>query len=481
MRPAKKSLSLEVLEARALFAGLALPIPEFDLVAQAIDASGPINASFDPKIPNRLVLHGSANIDLTINFDKLPATVTSIDISAFDSVHFEGKDVLYNLYVTDVRALEAPQIDIWGGGLIASNVDKVSLNSVHGDLLLAGDKVDAKINDLGGTSVVLKLNALVLETQSKSLNLVSMINDRMVVALPITPSSWDPLDPRSWKGLSGFDNISSQIRLGTRNVTIEAASPGTPEPANPTEPSSPGSTVTPVDPVTGGQGSSGDHSPEPSHPEIPPLSVEVDLRSYLDRLEVLFNKVGGFEATGLDIGTVTRVVAELRHAQLDNHAGASNELPIPESMRRNLLVDSGVTHLDTHAVLPVAEAKAPIAVTVEDLGNELAQAESFAHTNLPGAEAPHILNNAPLILSEGAQGDSQTNHGVHVTVDPDAPAEAPKFNLLNVISLFMDRAVNLKSYVIDQLSQEIVPGERTGVLLVDPKSVRNPQQNKLGS
>ncbi|HRP05178.1 MAG TPA: hypothetical protein PLV87_09725, partial [Opitutaceae bacterium] len=168
MRPAKKSLSLEVLEARALFAGLALPIPEFDLVAQAIDASGPINASFDPKIPNRLVLHGSANIDLTINFDKLPATVTSIDISAFDSVHFEGKDVLYNLYVTDVRALEAPQIDIWGGGLIASNVDKVSLNSVHGDLLLAGDKVDAKINDLGGTSVVLKLNALVLETQSKS-------------------------------------------------------------------------------------------------------------------------------------------------------------------------------------------------------------------------------------------------------------------------------------------------------------------------
>ncbi|HRP05177.1 MAG TPA: hypothetical protein PLV87_09720, partial [Opitutaceae bacterium] len=311
--------------------------------------------------------------------------------------------------------------------------------------------------------------------------LVSMINDRRVVALQITPSSWDPLDPRSWKGLSGFDNISSQIRLGTRNVTIEAASPGTPEPANPTEPSSPGSTVTPVDPVTGGQGSSGDHSPEPSHPEIPPLSVEVDLRSYLDRLEVLFNKVGGFEATGLDIGTVTRVVAELRHAQLDNHAGASNELPIPESMRRNLLVDSGVTHLDTHAVLPVAEAKAPIAVTVEDLGNELAQAESFAHTNLPGAEAPHILNNAPLILSEGAQGDSQTNHGVHVTVDPDAPAEAPKFNLLNVISLFMDRAVNLKSYVIDQLSQEIVPGERTGVLLVDPKSVRNPQQNKLGS
>ncbi|MBP7141033.1 MAG: hypothetical protein KBA71_03935 [Opitutaceae bacterium] len=481
MRPAKKSLSLEVLEARALFAGLALPIPEFDLVVQAIDASGPIDASFDPKIPNRLVLHGSANVDLTINFDKLPATVTSIDISDFDSVRFEGKDVLYNLYVTDVRALEAPQIDIWGGGFIASNVDKFSLNSVHGDLLLAGDKVDAKINDLGGTSVVLKLNALVLETQSKSLNLVSMINDRMVIALPVTPASWDPLDPKSWKGLSGFDNISSQIRLGTRNVAIEASSPGSHEPTTPAEPGIPGTSVTPVDPDSGGQGNNDSQSPEPTHPGIPPLSVEVDLRSYLDRLEVLFNKVGGFEATGLDIGTVTRVVAELRHTQADGHAGVSNELPIPESMRRNLLVDSGAAHLDTHAILPVAEAKAPVAVNVENLGNDPAQAESLAHTNLPRSEAPHILNNGPLILSEGMRGDPQASHGVHVTVDPDAPAEAPKFNLFNVISLFMDRAVNLKSYVIDQLSQEIVPGERTGVLLVDPKSVRASQQNKLTS
>ncbi|MBP8257828.1 MAG: hypothetical protein KAX37_10915, partial [Opitutaceae bacterium] len=329
--------------------------------------------------------------------------------------------------------------------------------------------------------VILKLNALVLETRSNSLNLVSMINDRMVIALPITPASWDPLDSRSWKGLSGFDNISTQIRLGTRDITIAATSPDSHEPASPSESGNSGSSSTPVLPDTGVHDGGGNQTPEVTHPEIPPLSAEVDLRSYLDRLEVLFNKVGGFEATGLDIGTVTRVVAELRHAQIEGHAGAANELPIPESMRRNLLVDSGATHLDTHAILPAAEAKVPIAVNVEDLGNDLVHADALANANLSSSEAPHILSNVPLNLSEGVHGESQANHGVHVTVDPDAPVEAPKFNLLNVISLFMDRAVNLKSYVIDQLSQEIVPGERTGVLLVDPKSVRASQQNKLTS
>jgi len=471
MRSAKKSLSLEILEARALFAGIALPTPEFDLVVQAIDATGHIDASFDPKIPNRLVLHGSADIDLTINFDKLPATVTSIDLSNFDNVRFEGKDVLYNLYITDVRALEAPRIDVWGGGIIASNVDKLSLNSVHGDLLLAGDKMEAKINDLGGTSVVLKLNSLILETESKSLNLVSMINDRAVIALPITPASWDPSNPRSWKGLSGFEDISSQIRLGTRDVTIAPNVPDSHSPTNPTEPASPSTPITPTTPIPGGQGSTVD----PVKPEIPPLTTEIDLRSYLDRLEVLFNKVGGFEATGLDVGTVTRVVAELRHAQ----GGAHNELPVPESMRHTLQIESSATHFASAAVTPVAEAKVSVAVTVEDLGSGFFHGESLPHSDASGANGPHILNDAPLNISEVAQADASPSHSVHVTVDPDAPAETPRFNLFNVISLFMDRAVNLKSYVIDQLSQEFVPGERTGVLLVDPKSVRASQQNKI--
>lgn len=475
MRSAKKSLSLEILEARALFAGIALPTPEFDLVVQAIDATGHIDASFDPKIPNRLVLHGSADIDLTINFDKLPATVTSIDLSNFDSVRFEGKDVLYNLYVTDVRALEAPRIDVWGGGIIASNVDRISLNSVHGDLLLAGDKVDAKINDLGGTSVVLKLNSLILETESKSLNLVSMINDRAVIALPITPASWDPSNPRSWKGLSGFEDISSQVRLGTRDVTIAATTPDTQIPTHPTEPGLPSSPVTPTTPIPGGQG----NTAEPVDPITPPLTTEIDLRSYLDRLEVLFNKVGGFEATGLDIGTVTRVVAELRHGQHGPQAGAPNELPVPDSMRHTLQVESGATHFVSAAVTPVAEAKVPVAVTFEDLGNGQPHGEPLPHSDMAGVNPPHILSDAPLTLSDGVQGDAAPVHNIHVTVDPDAPAETPRFNLFNVISLFMDRAVNLKSYVIDQLSQEFVPGERTGVLLVDPKSVRASQQNKI--
>lgn len=481
MRSGKKSLSLEILEARALFAGTALAVPEFDLVAQALNASGPIEASFDPKLPNRLVLHGAPDVDLTIDFDKLPSTVTSIDIAHFDSVKFEGKDVLYNLFVTDVRALEAPQIDIWGGGIITSNVEKLTLNSVHGDLLMAGDKMDAKINDLGGTSVVLKLNALVLETQSKSLSLVSMVNDQAVIALPIVPSSWDPVNPKSWRGLSGFEDVSTQIRLGTRDVSLQAApsdSGSHHDSTNPTSPANPATPSPSTPPVSGGHGGNADERPiTPTTPITPPLAAEIDLRSYLDRLEIMFNKVGGFEATGFDIGTVKRVVAELRQSQQAPQTFAPGELVVPDVNRRAFLTESSGTHFDGHDFAPAADTKTPVAVGVDGDVVQIPHGVSASQTEDQHEEIPPVLVDAPLRLPDG--DNDLPSHTVHVTVDPEAPVESPQSSLLGVISLLVDRAMDLKQYVIHQLSQEVMPGERTGVLLVDPKPVRPSQQTKF--
>lgn len=481
MRPAKKLLSLEVLEARALFAGTALATPEFDLVEQALSASSSINVSIPEAYPNRLVLVGASHVNLSIDFDKLPSTITSIDITGFDSVKFEGKDVLFNLYVKDVRALEAPQIDIWSGGLITENVEKLTLNSVHGDLLMAGDKVDAKINDLGATSVVLKLNALILETKSASLSLVSIANDRAVIALPIVPSSWDPLNPKSWRGLSGFEDVSTQIRIGTRDVSMAAAQPDPDTTTPPTEPNKtpgiPTQPSTPTPPSSSGQSGDTDTGPIETTPTTPSSVAEIDLRSYLDRLEIMFNKMGGFEATGLDISTVKRVVAELRQTQQDTQTVTAHELILPEITRRVFLAENSDAHFESHDITPATDAKTPVAVSVENLGAEFAHVVSIAQVDAQHAETPPVLVDAPLRLPEG---DSELpSHTVHVTVDPEAPVETSQAGLLGVISLLMDRAMDLKQYVINQLSQEVVPGERTGVLLVDPKSVRPSQQTKL--
>ncbi len=472
MRLAKKSFSLEVLEARALFAGAALAMPDFDFVIQALSASGPIEAFPDPKIANRLVVLGSSEVDLTIDFNKLPSTLTSIDIQHFDNVTFEGAHVLYNLYLKDVRAVDAPQIDVLGGGLIAEDVEKLTINSVHGDLLMAGDKMDVKVDDLGATSVVLKLNSLVLETRSKSLSLVSMVNDRMVIALPITPSSWDPLNSSSWRGLSGFADISSQIRLNTRDVSIEAAQPDPGSPSVPGEPTP----IIPPPPIAGSPtGSTGPI--EPTTPATPPLTTEIDLRSYLDRLEIMFNSLGGFEATGLDISTVKQVVAELRQNQQDPRTVSAGDLIIPEVTRRAVLAETKAVHFEGHDIAPVDDAKTSVAVQIGELDVSFTHAGSVAQVNGEHAESPAILVDAPLRLPNG-DGNS-TAPSVHVTVDPEAPADGPQPGFLNVVSMLMDRAMDLKQYVINQLSQEVVPGERNGVLLVDPKSVRPSQQTKL--
>lgn len=229
MRSHKKSLWLEVLEARALFAGgdLVAATAVLPNLQGAIFSSVPIEPMFDPLSDGtRLILNGTSDTDLIIDFNKLPDTITSISLTNFDSVKFEGNDSLFNLYATDVRSLVAPSISVQAY-FKAENVENISLKYVGGLVQISGGNVvTAKIDDLSGwaagTPIHLKsVNALILETKSPTLNFESISGSAgLVIALPNVPSSWDPTNVNTWKSVSGLDNIQSQLRLGTRDIRV---------------------------------------------------------------------------------------------------------------------------------------------------------------------------------------------------------------------------------------------------------------------
>jgi hypothetical protein len=61
---------------------------------------------------------------------------------------------------------------------------------------------------------------------------------------------------------------------------------------------------------------------------------------------------------------------------------------------------------------------------------------------------------------------------VNVTIDPEVESSTPQASVWGLISQLVERGMDLKQYLINQLAQELSPGERTGVLLVDPKPIR---------
>ncbi|HRE83823.1 MAG TPA: hypothetical protein PLN52_22455 [Opitutaceae bacterium] len=484
MRSLKKSLWLEVLEARALFAGGDLVAPSA-LAANfqgAILTSAPIDFDVSPS-GTRLTLIGTPDADLVIDFNKLPDTITSISLSNFDSVKFEGNDSLFNLYASDVRSVEAPSISVQGS-FIVENVENISLKYVGGLVQISGGNVvTAKIDDLSGwaagTPIHLKsVNALILETKSPTLNFESISGSAgLVIALPNVPSSWDPTNVNTWKSISGLDNVQSQLRLGTRDIRVIVAeekpevpiSVGNGGGLNQGEAHNPGSIPT-IEPDPG-------VSVEPE--EAPTSTSEIDLRAFFDRLEVLFNQAGGFKVLGYDNATIKRVVAELAQGSQDvKTSGVPVGLP-HEAFRRE--IDAPLIEASTRNQTFTSFVEAKTAPVI-DLAES---ASGFYLSGLPrdqvlGAEKGSVeyieIENTLRRVDPSAD---TTSASLRVTVDPEAPTEVSKPGLMGIFSLFIDRAVDLKQYVLNQISQEVSPGERTGVLLVDPKPVRPVHQNKL--
>jgi len=427
MRTHDQPLSLEILEARALFAGELLDAAvQFDEVLQALDTTSKISASFDPNAPAgvyRLMLVGDSNAMVTIDFDKLPSFVTSINVSKFDSVTFEGKDWLVNLIASDVNSIKAPEINIIGV-FEATNVDYIEIKSVSGYAAIQGDRVVAHIDNFSAINLTLNVTTLLLETEALPKQ-ITFWNTKTVIALPNVPSSWD-LSP-----FSGLEDKESQLRIGSSDVTTGVI----------------------------------DIAQTPQQPVV--FSTDLHVRALLDRLEVLFNQTGGFDVT-----VIKRIVAELDHVQ--ETVGST---VIPEMiMRREFSSTFAIEQPTSVKFSPSLNASVEVIVDPSQLTASLPLADGNSNNVIGSYDAPIILIGSPALPMSA---DDTTRAAVQVTIDPAAEVGLPQPTVWGIISQLVERGMDLKQYLIDQLTQEIVPGERAGVLLVDPKPVRGAHNPRL--
>lgn len=370
MHPDQQPLSLEVLEARALFAGDAMVADaQFDEVLQALTAKGKINAVFDPGSLSvgvyRLLLSGEATSSVTVNFDLLPSFVTSIGVTQFDSVKFEGEDRLVNLILSDVNSFSAPQIDVLGA-FYASNVDKIEINSVSGYATIQGDRVKADITEFRAINLLLNVNALVLDTNSLPVQ-ITLWNTRTVIALPTVPNGWD------LSTFSGLDNVQGQLRIGSSDIS------GSPSPAGSTDAQA-------------------------------LLFSEPHVKALLDRLEILYRETGGFDAS-----TIRRIVAELDNAQ---HFATTATGLIPEDLVRRDLASHAIGEAPTSfKFLPATEISMDIAVDAT-IGATMAAMDTTA----PVARGDAGGETAPTVVVQSAlrpvEADAVNLPLVNVTIDP---------------------------------------------------------------
>lgn len=427
MRSAHHTLSVEVLEARALFAGdgvdAAIQISD---VAQALVTTGKIDASFDPNAPQgvyRLMLVGDSNATVKINFDLLPSFITSINVSKFDSIVFEGKDSLVNLIASDVNSIRAPEISVIG--FDARNVDFIELKSVSGYASIQGDRVEAHISNFEAVNLTLNVKTLLLDTEALPKQ-ITFWNTRTVIALPHVPSSWD------LSSFSGLENRTSQLRIGSSDVTT---------------------------------GVSNELSTNP----LTTFPTDLHARGLLDRLEVLFKQTGGFDAK-----TLQRIVQELDRGQQTLAGGVAAEVILRREGNPALVAEtSGATSFGDVARAPIEVVVKPDMITTDFAVQETSTVSTAEGFSADAGRA--IVTTNPLLPANTA---NQAGVAVQVTVDPTADIPVPQPTVWGVISQLVERGMNLKQYLLDQLAQGLVPGERDSVLLVDPKPVRHSQQTR---
>lgn len=399
---------------------------KWDGVLEALHSTSPIDASIDPNAPAgvyRLLLVGDSSANVTIDFDKLPSFVTSINVSHFDSIVFEGKDSLVNLIANDVNSIKAPEINVIG--FEATNVDYIELSSVKGYASIQGDRVETHIGNFDAINLTLNVNSLLLDSESLPKQ-ITLWNSKSIIALPNVPSSWD------LSTLSGMDD-KAQLRLGSSDITT-----GVP-----------------------------DVNETPQQPVV--FSADLHVRALLDRLEVLYNQTGGFDA-----GMIRRIVAELNQTQETVGTTVAPELILRRELPLALTTD-GTTAISFPPI-----ANPPMEVVVDP--GQLLQSGTISNEKL---EAYVSADGGQIVLVENptlsSTQDDASPAVVHVTINPEAEVATPQPTVWGIISQLVERGMDIKQYLVNQLTQEIVPGERGSVLLVDPKPVRGTHhQRTLG-
>ena len=406
-----RSLRLEWLESRTLLAGLGFE----DALAQvspAVKGSGDFTLGFNARIgSSELFVTGSSAGTMTIDFDLLPSFVTAVTVQDFENVTFTGTDVLNKLVATNIKTLDADNITV-KVGLYANNVQTVSLASGGGFAVLNGSSSKLEIANLDNTLIISDLQSLAIDSKSANVSIVSL-NSTQTVSM---------LYSAEQVSVAGLTDSGAQVKF----LPAGGDSTGNPNGSGNVV------TVTPNEQTniliarireilrTGGQGN--------------PLAV-------LDSM------------TQVELSPP--LAAAVVSTRLEPHSGrVAFDTAVPPQQSPDLTF--GAERIPTLGELELRGAT--VAAGRPDVADVVLPADWTQAGPASGATAfPATVGE---ILNLGAENPDEAR-----LVTPEAQA-------LFLESLQAETR-SLRDVVLDGLAAEIVPGERSAFLLVDPKPVRS--------
>lgn len=403
-------MRLEPLEARTLFAGLEA---DFLLAKSAVTGVGDFLVEFNPRFGNQqLVLTGQPDADLVIDFDLLPAFITVVTVSNFDQVEFKGTDTLQRLIATDINRLTAPGITLTTG-LFSTDVGAISLANAGNLAVLNGDTTSLAAS-LSDTVVISDLHTLSLSSTTPEVFVISL-NSEQVVKFAYEPAQISVV---------GLTDTTKQILL-------------------------PGSADQTPPPGSGG----------PVVVEVPPSE---QTNAFLTRLRELLGSLRTDENQKL-------LFDFIQHEDVF----VSGLVQVRSAPAGLLLAADTPAHLTTADLRPIDLATlsasgahgGPHLLTLGDY--ELSRLRSVV-----AAEPTDRTANAfDQPLPEPATAD--------LVLGPTAPlseAHAAAMSFEEVFGLLVAqierRPADLRDVLLDRVQAELLPGEQTAFLLVDPKPQR---------
>lgn len=382
---------------------------DFLLAKSAVTGVGDFLVEFNPRFGNQqLVLTGQPGADLVIDFDRLPAFITVVTISDFDQVEFKGTDTLQRLIATDIRALDAPGITLTTG-LFSTDVTSISLASAGDLAVLNGDATALTATSLSGTVVISDLDTLTLTSTTPDVFVISLNSDQVV------KFTYEPAQI----SVVGLTDASKQILL-----------PSSEDQAPP-----PGSVVV----------------------EVPPSEQTnaflARLRELLGSLRTDENQQLLFDFVQHEDGFLSGLV-QVRSAPAGLLLAAATPSP---------LTAADLQPVDL-ATLSSAGGSRPL--TLGDY--ELAHLRTVAAAVEPTDFDTSVFEQP---LPESAPGDLILAAAAPV---PEVHAAAMSFEeVFGLLVAQSDRRpADLRAVLLDRFQAELLPGEQTAFLLVDPKPQR---------
>lgn len=145
MASAIKSLKIESLESRVLLSGVDLP--SVNSAAETIKDSAVTSTggSIDIKVAysseGGLVLNvfGDQHADVTVDLGQLPDNISMIRLFSLDSVKFVGEHGVDQLYLQDIKLVDAGRLTVSDrGGMVSIGVDHIKIDEAPKDILIEG-------------------------------------------------------------------------------------------------------------------------------------------------------------------------------------------------------------------------------------------------------------------------------------------------------------------------------------------------------